>query len=321
MEQTKLPFSQQHIAMALKYGGISFIAGSVSHGVFSGQRSLLTAGLGIVAFILGMWLENRGNEQQGKLLLKSIALSTVLALSLGLFTGSLQHFPDSPNRSLWAVPLGFAVSIAALFVLSHQSWTRNIKRYALASVAVVLVTSGVAYQYYTANPVAAHDHSAHGTEMQANTEHEHSEGDTQQAAASHDHAASGHSHATETAIGTPGNSEEVDHIVVVDMADTMRFSPQNLQVKQGETVRLVVRNNGNLRHELTLGTITDLKEHAALMLKHPNMEHKDPNMVQVEPGQVKEVVWKFSKAGEVDFACLQPGHFEAGMKGLVQVAQ
>lgn len=306
MEQ-QVGFPRQHIAMALKYGGISFIAGSVSHGVFSGERSLITAGLGLIAFILGMWLENKDKGEQGAVLIKSLAISTLLALSLGLFTGSLQHFPDSPSRSLWAVPLGFAVSILALVWVSQQTWTKTIRRYALASFATVLIGTAVAYQYYSANPVAAHDHGAEHTDVQAGI--------------AHDHAAAEHNHKAETTIGLPGETTEVERTVVVDMADTMRFSPASLSVKQGETVRLVVRNQGKLRHELTLGTIADLKEHAALMLKHPNMQHTDPNMVQVEPGEVKEVVWKFSKAGEVDFACLQPGHFEAGMKGSVQVEQ
>ncbi|MFZ1569512.1 MAG: cupredoxin family protein [Thiolinea sp.] len=307
MEQ-QLTLPRQHIAMALKYGGISFIAGSVSHGVFSGQRSLITAGIGVLAFILGMWLENKDNGQKGVVLIKSLAISTLLAISLGLFTGSLQHFPDSPSRSLWAVPLGFAVSIVALVWVSKQAWTKSIQRYALASFAIILVGSGLAYQHYSTNPVVVHDHATGHGDAQAN-------------AAGHDNLATGHAHNTETAIGLPGKTEEVERTVVVEMADTMRFSPENLDVKQGETVRLVVRNNGKIRHELTLGTIADLKDHAALMLKHPNMQHTDPNMVQVEPSEVKEVVWKFSKAGTVDFACLQPGHFEAGMKGLVQVTQ
>lgn len=304
MEQ-QASFSRQHIAMALKYGGISFIAGSVSHGVFSGQRSLVTAGLGLLAFIFGMWLENKDKGEQGSMLFKSLAVSTLLALSLGLFTGSLQHFPDSPNRSVWAVPLGFAVSILALVWVSHQTWTPTIRRYAFMSFATVLLGTGIAYQYYSAHPVATHEHGVDHHEMQAT-------------AGEHDHTA-GHDHHAETAIGLPGDTSAVERTVVVDMADTMRFSPANLSVNQGETVRLVVRNQGKIRHELTLGTIADLKEHAALMLKHPNMQHTDPNMVQVEPGEVKEVVWKFTKAGEVDFACLQPGHFEAGMKGLVKV--
>lgn len=125
--------------------------------------------------------------------------------------------------------------------------------------------------------------------------------------------------ATVPTIGEPGKLDEVSRTVTVEMSDTMRFSPENLEVKHGETLRLVVKNTGKIHHELTLGTIDDLKAHAALMLKHPNMAHKDPNMVQVEPGASGEIVWKFSQAGTIDFACLQPGHYDAGMKGKVAV--
>ena len=55
------------------------------------------------------------------------------------------------------------------------------------------------------------------------------------------------------------------------------------------------------------------------MQKTPEMEHKDPNQVRVAPGQVGEVVWHFTKAGKVDFGCLMPGHYDAGMKGTVEV--
>ena len=39
--------------MLLKYSGISFISGAVNHGFFSGTRSLWTAAIGIVLFVLG----------------------------------------------------------------------------------------------------------------------------------------------------------------------------------------------------------------------------------------------------------------------------
>ena len=51
------------------------------------------------------------------------------------------------------------------------------------------------------------------------------------------------------------------------------------------------------------------------------MEHSDPNMITLGGSQSGEVVWQFTKAGKVDFACLQPGHFDAGMKGKVSVAK
>ena len=66
---------------------------------------------------------------------------------------------------------------------------------------------------------------------------------------------------------------------------------------------------------MVLGTKKAIAEHAELMKKFPDMEHSDPNMAHVKPGKSGEIVWQFTKAGEFQFACLQPGHFEAGMVG------
>jgi uncharacterized cupredoxin-like copper-binding protein len=90
-------------------------------------------------------------------------------------------------------------------------------------------------------------------------------------------------------------------------------------VKRGETIRFVARNTGKEKHEMVLGTIEELKKHAELMRKFPEMEHADPNQVTVDPGKTGELVWQFTKAGTFDFACLVPGHFEAGMFGKVRV--
>ena len=122
------------------------------------------------------------------------------------------------------------------------------------------------------------------------------------------------------AIGEPGEAAKVTRTVNVDMTDAMRFNPSSIRVRQGDTIRFVVRNSGRLKHEFVLGTEKELKEHYEAMKKFPEMEHADPNMVTVAPGKTGEVVWRFTLAGKVDFACLQPGHYEAGMKGAVSVA-
>ena len=103
------------------------------------------------------------------------------------------------------------------------------------------------------------------------------------------------------------------------MSDTMRFNPAKLTVKQGETVRFVVRNSGKTLHELVLGTLQELQEHAELMRKHPGMEHDEPYMAHVAPGKKGELVWQFTKAGEFHYACLVPGHMEAGMIAKITV--
>lgn len=122
------------------------------------------------------------------------------------------------------------------------------------------------------------------------------------------------------AIGKPGVAAKVVRTVKVDMSDAMRFTPSNIAIKQGETVRFVVTNSGKLPHEMVLGKEKELKEHYEIMKKNPEMEHADANSVTVQPGKTGEIVWQFTKAGKVNFACLHPGHYDAGMKGAVNVA-
>ena len=122
------------------------------------------------------------------------------------------------------------------------------------------------------------------------------------------------------AIGKPGVAAKVSRTIKVDMTDAMRFSASNIAVKQGETIRFIATNSGQLKHEMVLGTQKELKEHYEVMKKNPEMEHADANMVTVAPGKSGEIIWQFTKAGKVDFACLQPGHYDAGMKGMVNVA-
>jgi uncharacterized cupredoxin-like copper-binding protein len=131
--------------------------------------------------------------------------------------------------------------------------------------------------------------------------------------------APGHHHAA-ASFGEPGQASQVSRSVTVDMNDAMRFSPASLQAKTGETIKLIIKNSGQLKHELVLGPEKELKAHYELMKQHPEMEHDEPNMVSLLPGQTGEIIWRFTHAGRVDFACLQPGHYEAGMKGAVTVA-
>ena len=122
------------------------------------------------------------------------------------------------------------------------------------------------------------------------------------------------------AVGKPGVAAKVTRTVNVDMTDNMRFSAASIDARQGETIKFIVKNSGKVKHEMVLGTAKELKEHYEVMKKNPEMEHADANMVTVAPGKTGEIIWQFTKAGKVDFACLQPGHYDAGMKGLVNVA-
>lgn len=120
--------------------------------------------------------------------------------------------------------------------------------------------------------------------------------------------------------GKAGNPTKVNRTVTVDMNDAMRFTPASISVKEGEVIRFAVKNSGRLKHEMVIGSSSEIKEHARLMVKFPDMEHSEPNQVTLAPGKTGNIVWQFEKAGKVDFVCLQPGHFEAGMKGQIVVA-
>ena len=119
--------------------------------------------------------------------------------------------------------------------------------------------------------------------------------------------------------GIAGERRQARRTIEVGMGDDMRFKPDRITVREGETVRFVIRNRGKLMHEFVIGTKRELDEHAALMAKFPDMEHDEPYMAHVAPGRTGEIVWTFNRAGDFQFACLIAGHFQAGMVGQVVV--
>jgi uncharacterized cupredoxin-like copper-binding protein len=131
---------------------------------------------------------------------------------------------------------------------------------------------------------------------------------------------SGPVHKEQKPWGIAGDAKSVRRTIVLTMDDAMRFTPDRIEVRQGEVVRLVLRNQGSLFHEMVIGTRKELEQHAALMLKFPNMEHDEPYMAHVKPGTAGEIVWNFNRAGEFDFACLVAGHSQAGMTGRIVVS-
>lgn len=123
----------------------------------------------------------------------------------------------------------------------------------------------------------------------------------------------------DTGAGRPGDPAKVSRTIEVILDDTMRFTPNQIKVKAGETVRFFAKNAGKLPHEMVIGSMAELKEHAAMMRAQPTMKHGESNMVSLAPGQRGGIVWQFNKPGAVDFACLVPGHMEAGMVGKIEV--
>ena len=123
----------------------------------------------------------------------------------------------------------------------------------------------------------------------------------------------------ETTFGREGDPKKITRTIAVGMTDAMRYSPMEITVQRGETVRFIAKNTGKVMHEMVLGTMQALKEHAELMKKFPGMEHDEPHMAHVKPGKSEHLVWQFTKAGAFYYGCLMPGHFEAGMVGKVIV--
>jgi uncharacterized cupredoxin-like copper-binding protein len=172
----------------------------------------------------------------------------------------------------------------------------------------------------SAHESGGHEHDSSDA-VQETAQHSHESGDDTHAAPeehSHDSQSSGgHDHGSPT--GSAGDAADVSRTVEIGMDDTMRFTPDSLSVDAGETVRLVIRNNGQIPHEFVIGSMSELLEHAEMMRKMPGMQHAESNMLTLEPGAEGEIIWQFGESGSVDFACLIPGHLEAGMKGVVQV--
>ena len=119
--------------------------------------------------------------------------------------------------------------------------------------------------------------------------------------------------------GIAGNAKSVTRTLTIAMSDTMRFTPDVLDVKVGETIKLVVKNSGKVLHELVIGTKPELDAHAALMVKFPDMAHDEPYMAHVAPKKTSQLIWTFNRAGEFDFACLINGHYQSGMVGKIRV--
>jgi len=304
-----LQFQQQHGAMLLKYSGISFISGAVNHGFFSGERSLWTAAIGMVLFVLGAWLEHvfddSSQQDNANGLFNTLAVGSLLSVGLGFFTGGLQHFPDSPARSAWVVPLGFFISVLALAWSTSRAWQRSIGVYTLVLGGLISVSSYGAWQWFERHPLGSHGGHHHGEANTAADTTPHAKGEGK-------------------AVSASGlTAHVVSRSIEVTMNDQMRFKPDQLEVQAGETIRFVVHNTGKTTHEMVLGSDDDIRQHADAMKQGAGHDaahaHGQGAMISLAPGQRGELVVHFAEATRLQIACLVPGHYEAGMRGNLTV--
>jgi uncharacterized cupredoxin-like copper-binding protein len=135
-------------------------------------------------------------------------------------------------------------------------------------------------------------------------------------------AAWAHSGHEETEFGKPGDPAKPARIVQVVMREAdgrMLYLPDRVTIRKGEQVRFQLRNNGAIDHEFVIGTVEENRRHMKAMEAHPDMEHDDPNAKRLKPRATGEIVWQFTRPGTFEFACLIPGHYQAGMVGTIVV--
>jgi uncharacterized cupredoxin-like copper-binding protein len=279
---TYMNFPITHISSLCKYTGISFTAGAITHGFFSGERAIWTAAFGIAIYLIGGVLEKIANPNKDHSWTDILAIGIVASIGLGFFTGGLQHFPDSPARSAWVVPVGFLMSLIAMFMMEGKD---KVKIKSLLVYGAISTTIVVAASFYALNYFNQHGGESH----------------------SHEHASSAEV------------MPEAMKVVRIEVDDTMRFIPSKWEAQAGEPIRIVLVNKGTVEHELVIGSEKEIIAHAKEMA-NPNLSnHHHTNQISAKPGQQSELVWTFKEPGQYAMACFEPGHYEAGMKGVIDV--
>lgn len=137
------------------------------------------------------------------------------------------------------------------------------------------------------------------------------------------HSGGGHAHgAVESLAGKPGLEAEVSRVITVTATDDMRFSHEPLNIQDGETIKFVVTNKGQMPHEFAIGTKDEHMEHGKMMMANPTMHHgPGGNAITINAGETKELVWRFENAWQIETACNIPGHYQAGMHSPVVIGK
>jgi len=143
----------------------------------------------------------------------------------------------------------------------------------------------------------------------------HSQGSHESAEAQHMHGSDAMDHHSDSHAevnGRPGDPAKVTRVIDMTMDDTMRFTPDRVTVKAGETVRFFLKNIGRVSHEFVIGPMDELREHAEMMRRMPKIKHEEPNQDHAGAPSDSARGLAVRPTGTSIFACLIPGHFEAG---------
>ena len=155
-----MSLQSDHISTLLRYSGISGIAGAVNHGFFSEDRSFITAAIGILLYLAGALMEHRSSSEDSRDWTSFFGFGIVSSIGIGFFTGGIQHFPDSPHRSLWVVPVGFVLSLVAIYMSQDRKVInlRSFLIYSLGGTAIVVAGSFGALEVIQHMGLAPHEH-------------------------------------------------------------------------------------------------------------------------------------------------------------------
>jgi uncharacterized cupredoxin-like copper-binding protein len=135
--------------------------------------------------------------------------------------------------------------------------------------------------------------------------------------------AKAYDHPEHAPIGSPGTGAEITRTIEVKINETesgyMLFEPDVIHIEHGSVVRFEITNSGSVDHEFFLGSFDEIAKHQKWMRRHPDMEHNDPNSVTIPSAKTATLDWEFSDITNLEYACLIPGHREAGMFGVIIV--
>jgi uncharacterized cupredoxin-like copper-binding protein len=127
---------------------------------------------------------------------------------------------------------------------------------------------------------------------------------------------------SEYMFGDPMEASDASRVIEITANDDFTFFPSGATVTKGETVTFRVTNEGKIPHDFVLGDAQMQDEHEEEMAEMDGdmAMHDEPNAFVLEPGETKEMTWHMTADGEVIYGCHQPGHYDAGMKGVVVVS-
>ncbi|MEO8273329.1 MAG: plastocyanin/azurin family copper-binding protein [Chloroflexota bacterium] len=118
----------------------------------------------------------------------------------------------------------------------------------------------------------------------------------------------------------PGSSGLATRIEVT-LADSMTMEPAAMTVPAGIPVTFVVTNAGKIDHEFYLGDEGAQAEHEMEMGAMGGMTHDEPEGIAVKPGETKELTFTFEMVGTMLAGCHVAGHYDAGMRAEITVAE